>query len=177
MKKLLPALFLFAACASAPPARPPQWSEIPAPILNALCAKLHSEGVSHESQISLLKTTRPLITANSIGGLGRAFGKQGDSAMMADVLNSSLQPLPLAVTQGGNCNWRPVDRIDARRDHETLIVEVSAPFVNPFERGEAGLFARMSVGGQAPQWYWIPVAEHNGAWAIGMVLPLDLHEE
>ncbi len=177
MKTLLPALFLVAACASAPSATPPRWTEVPAPILNAFCAKIRGEGVSHESLLSVLKTTRPLISANSLGALGASFGKQGNSAMMADVLNSSLQPLPLAVTPGGNCNWRPVEKFDKTRDHETLIVEFSAPFVNPFTRGESGLFARMSVGGQAPQWYWIPVAEHNGAWAIGIVLPLDLHEE
>jgi hypothetical protein len=58
-----------------------------------------------------------------------------------------------------------------------LVVELSAPFVNPFVRGESGLFARMSAGGQGSQWYWIPIAERNGQWAIGRVTPLELHEE
>jgi hypothetical protein len=178
MKKLLPALLLLAACATAiPPAKTPDWTEIPAPILNAFCARARNDGISRESQMLIVKTTQPIVTASSLRSLGEAYFKAGDTVMLAEALNASLKPLPLNVAPGGTCNWRPIDRIDSRRDHELLTVELSAPFINPFVRGESGLFARMSVGGQAPQWYWIPVAERGGQWAVGGVMPLELHEE
>ncbi|HJW94367.1 MAG TPA: hypothetical protein VJ901_12190 [Thermoanaerobaculia bacterium] len=178
MKRLLPALLLLAACATAvPPAKMPEWTEVPAPILNAFCSRVRSEGVSRESQISVVKTTQPIVTASSLRSLGESYFKIGDTVMLAEALNAALKPLPLSITQGGSCAWKPIDHLDTRRDHEVLVVELSAPFVNPFVRGESGLFARMSAGGQGSQWYWIPIAERNGQWAIGRVTPLELHEE
>jgi hypothetical protein len=97
--------------------------------------------------------------------------------MLAEALNAALKPLPLKITQGGTCSWQPIDRVDPARHHERLTLELSAPFINPFVRGESGLFARMSVGGQGAQWYWIPVAERGGQWMVGRVMPLELHEE
>ena len=178
MKRSLPALLLLlAACASITPSKNPEWDAVPAPILSAFCSRVRGEGLSREAQMLLVKKTQPLISASSIRALGEAFYRQGDSAMIAATLNNMLKPIPLTITADGTCSWRAIDTIDARRDHEMLVVQLSTPFVNPFARSEAGLFARMSVGGQAPQWYWIPVAERNGQWAIGTVLPLDLHEE
>lgn len=179
MTKLLPALVLLAACATtAPPAAaPPLWTNVPAPILNAFCARLRGEGVARDSQILVLKTTQPLITASSMDALGQAFFKRGNSVMMSEALNAVLKPLPLTIPTGGSCTWQPIDAVNPRRDHERIILELSTPFVNPYSKSESGLFARMSVGGQAPEWFWIPVAERNGEWAIGMVLPMELHEE
>jgi hypothetical protein len=178
MKRLLPALLLLAACASStPPATPPQWTEIPPSILNAFCARVRGEAVSRDSEIAVVKTTSPIITASSLRALAESYFKSADTVMLAEALNAALKPLPLTITSGGSCTWRAIDRVDTRRDHEVLIVELSAPFLNPFQRTESGLFARMSVGGQGSQWYWIPLAERDGNWAIGRVVPLDLHEE
>ncbi len=179
MKRTLPALLLLAACATAtaPPKKAPEWTTVPAPILNAFCARLRGEGVARDSQILVLKMTQPLITASSIDGLGQAFFKRGNSVMMSEALNAVVKPIPLTIPTSGSCTWLPIDAVDRRRDHERIILELSTPFVNPYSRGESGLFARMSVGGQAAEWFWIPVAERNGEWAIGMVLPMELHEE
>lgn len=178
MKTLLPALLLLAACATAvPPAKTPDWTEVPAPILNAFCSRLRNDAISRESQISVVKTTQPIVTASSLRSLGEAYFKIGDTVMLAEALNASLKPLPLNIAKGGSCTWKPIDHLDPKRDHEVLVLELSAPFVNPFVRGESGLFARISAGGQGSQWYWIPVAERNGQWAVGGVMPLELHEE
>jgi hypothetical protein len=169
-------LLLAIRCATAPPATPPQWTEVPPSILNALCARLRTEGVSSESQVAIVNQTQPIITANSMLALGRQYAKGGNATGMADALNQALAPLPVSTT-GASCAWTPIAHLDPRRDHERMVVQLSAPFVNPFQRSEAGLFARFSVGGQAPQWYWIPLAEAKGQWMIGGIMPLDLHEE
>lgn len=179
MKKLLPALLLLAACATAPPppTKTPEWTEVPPAILNAFCARVRGEAVSRDSQISVVKTTQPIVTAMSLRSLGESYFKAADTVMLAEALNAALKPIPLTIAPGGSCSWKPIEHLDTRRDHEVLVVELSSPFPNPYVRGESGLFARMSVGGQGSQWYWIPVADRNGQWMVGRVMPLDLHEE
>jgi hypothetical protein len=57
------------------------------------------------------------------------------------------------------------------------VVEFSPPFINPFTKGESGVLVRMSVGNHDAQWYWIPLGERQGMLGIGLVVPLDLHED
>src|SRR4051812_35075577 len=179
MKTLLPALLLLAACATTPPpvAKTPEWTEVPSAILNAFCARVRGEAVSRDSQISVVKTTQPIVTATSLRSLAESYFMTADTVMLAEALNAALKPIPLTITANGSCSWKTIEHLDTRRDHEVLVVELSSPFPNPYVRGESGLFARLSAGGQGSQWYWIPLAERKGQWAVGRVIPLEMHEE
>lgn len=168
-------LFLF-GCASAPrkPTTPPDWTEIPPSIAEALCAKLRSEAISSDATIDLVKTTQPLVTPSSIHSLGTIYPSKGSSAVLAAAVAASQQRLPIS-TSGASCHWRPIETSEARK-HDEMLLQLSAPFVNPYAPGEAGLFARLTLGGHDAQWYWVPLAQRKGVWAIGFVLPMDLHE-
>jgi hypothetical protein len=48
------------------------------------------------------------------------------------------------------------------------VVELSAPFANPFGK-EAGIVARVSLGGQHPAYYYIPLASRGDHWVVGYV--------
>jgi len=179
MKTLLPALLLLAACATTAvaPAKAPDWTEIPAPVLSSFCSRVRGEAISRDSQISVVRMTQPIVTASSLRSLGESYFKTANTEMLAEALSATLKPMPLTINSGGSCNFKPIDHLDTRRDHEVLVLELSSPFINPYVRGESGLFARMSAGGQGAQWYWIPIAEKNGQWMVGRVMPLDLHED
>ena len=167
--------FLF-GCASVPrkPTTPPDWTEVPPSIAEALCSKLRSEAISSDATIDLLTMTQPLVTPSSIHSLGTIYPSKGSSAMVADAVVAGQRRLPINAT-GSSCHWRPIDTVQAR-SHDEMALELSAPFVNPYAVGEAGLFARLTLGGHDAQWYWIPLAQRKGVWAIGFVLPMDLHE-
>ena len=167
---------MMAGCASVPrkPTTPPDWTEIPPSIAEALCAKLRSEAISSEATIGMVKTTQPLVTPSSIHSLGTIYPAKGSSAVVADAVTAGQRRLPVNLT-GSSCRWRAIETADTRSRDEMLL-QLSAPFVNPFAPSEAGLFARLTLAGHDAQWYWVPLAQRKGVWAIGYVLPMDLHE-
>jgi hypothetical protein len=177
----LPALllgsFLAVSCAHAPavPFTAPPWTEVPASVSEAMCGRLRNEAISPEATIVLVRTTQPLVSASSIRSLGHAYTVETNGASPAAAIGPSLQPLPIGTIEG-SCAWQLVDRLDPRTTVDTMVLQLSTPFVNPFARHEAGMLARFSIGGQASQWYWIPLGERKGQWAIGYILPLDMHE-
>ena len=174
MKRLLP-LLLALGCASAQPTHPPQWTELPPLVLDAFCASLRLEAMGKDTPIVVVRLTEPLITTNSMRALGDAYFKGGVPAQYARSLNEVLHPMPVSVPTG-NCAWQPVDRFDTQRHGDAWILQLSDAFVNPYARGEAGLFGRLTVGGHDPQWYWLPLAEQKGVWAAGRVAALDLRD-
>lgn len=176
MKRLavLLSLLLLFACASAPPTTAPEWGELPPSIAESLCAKMRAEAVSSDATIAILKMTQPLVTPSSIHSLGTIYGGKGSAAIAADAVVAGQKRIPINLT-GTTCRWKPIDVVDARV-HDEMVLQLSAPFVNPFAKSEAGLFARLTLGGHDAQWYWVPLAQRKGVWAIGIVLPLDLHE-
>jgi hypothetical protein len=169
-------LLLLAACASAPPppTLPPPWTQIPPSVLDSVCAKLQEEGISADN-LAVAKTTQPLVTAASLRAVANLYGKDADVASLAQLYTNAIQPLPLALTQS-RCAWKPIAKLDPVTHRDQMVVELSSPIPNPFMRNEAGLLARMSLGGHDSQWYWIPLGQKKGQWGIGIVLPLDLHE-
>ena len=166
---------LLAACASSPPSiQPPAWTQVPGPVLDSLCSALQNEGLSPENLL-IVKTTQPLITAGSLRSVGHVYGKDAEVGSLAQMMGAATPPMPLALA-GAGCKWQPIDKLDPTRNRDQMVVEFSSPIANPFMRGEAGLMARMSVGGHDSQWYWIPLGQRKGQWAIGVVLPMDMHE-
>ncbi|HYM60920.1 MAG TPA: hypothetical protein VEZ11_08505 [Thermoanaerobaculia bacterium] len=179
MRKIaLPALLLLAACASSTPAplKTPEWTDVPRTVLDAFCLRTVNEGISRETAIHVYKVTRPLVTGASIAALHDLYPDRRKPDMESLTLaqeQSARAPLPVVIPAEG-CKWRPIERYEGPRDHDAELLELSAPIVNPFSRGEAGLFARLSIGNQAPSWYWIPLGNHNERWMVGRILPMDL---
>ena len=169
MKRLLPALLLLAACASTPPP-PPSWDSVPRAVLDGFCNEIRAEGLAGESTMAIVRTSRPLVTASTVAALAEiAFHPVGDTAPIAQQINASMTPVPVEIPTG-NCLWQPVDAGRAPRD--AMTVELSAPFVNPFVKKEAGSLARVSVGGEGATWYWIRLVRRGDHWIFGGVSAL-----
>lgn len=167
------ALAFFACASQAPKVTLPEWTSIPAGVIDALCSRLHNEGISSEQTLNIVSTTQPLLTSDSMAALADSTMYQGriDPAEAAELASQGLRSLPVK-TGSRECNWRPIDAAARRNENDTMTVEVSAPFINPFGRNSAGVIARMSLGGEAPMWYWIPIGRRGEVWAAGMPLPL-----
>ena len=172
----LVALFA-AACASAPNATPPPWTEIPPHIAEAFCARLQGEGISTAGTLAIVNKTEPIATAGAMSALASVYYKPaGNGIGMADMVRSTTSALPVSVAGATSCSWQPIDAVHATDHRDWVVVQFSSPFVNPYAPKESGMFARMSIGGQNAQWYWIPLASRGGVWAIGTIVPMELHE-
>jgi hypothetical protein len=167
-------LLLLTACASKPPINPPTWSEVPAVVTDAMCGRLRGEAISADSTIAIVQTTQQLVTQRSIQALGAMYNRAGNPSAIVQSMGSLQQALPVRTTE--QCRWMPVASLNPNA-HDEMVLQLSSPFVNPFSPQEAGVFARLSLAGRDAQWYWVPMKQaKNGAWLIGMVLPMDLHE-
>ena len=164
---------LLSGCASAPPARLPEWDALPPGIAEAFCGKLRSEAVSSEAAIAVVETTEPLITAASLRALAQAYGSGGSVMPMS--LDFSAPSLPVTLSSG-SCNWKKITSAEIAKYSDEMTVQFSRPIVNPFGKSESGVFVRFSVGGGDPQWYWLPIAERQGRWLVGYISPLALRE-
>jgi hypothetical protein len=169
-------LLLSTSCAMLKPlpaAKVPAWTALPATVVQAMCAKLHSEGMG--GTVNVVTTTEPLITRESLLGLEEAAGQDAkrDGGRMEAAITAGAMKLPVTVEmeEGASCQFRPVATAKGLRRDE-MVLQFSPPFANPFERTEAGVLARLSLAGDAPQWYWIPVAARNEKWFAGMPLSL-----
>lgn len=154
-----------------PPALPP-WTSIPPTVVQAVCSKLQSEGLG--GRINIVTTTEPIITRESLLGLAAAADQQSknDPTQLAAALSAATTKLPVTVeTTSEMCDLHAVASAHDSREDE-LLLQLSPPFVNPFERRSTGILARLSLGGEAPQWYWVPLGTKNGVWLVS--LPLSL---
>src|SRR5712692_5242909 len=147
-----------------PPPTLPQWTDVPRGVLDAFCVRLRDEGISGEQVINVVARTQPLINAASIAGLAEAsfYQKKFDPFNLAQEANRGAAAMPVAVPKGA-CAWQPVEE-SAARSVDTMTIEMSAPFVNPFARHSIGLFARISLAREAATWYWVPLVERDGRW-------------
>jgi hypothetical protein len=167
--KHLIGILLLAACASTPPPAP-AWTSVPRSVLDGFCSEIRAEGLAGEGPVAVVRTSRPLVTASTVAALAEiSFHPVADTTSIAQQINASMTPLPVEIP-AGNCTWQAVDAGRVARD--TMAVELSAPFVNPFARNEAGSLARMSVGGEGATWYWIRLVRHNDQWIFSGVSPL-----
>jgi hypothetical protein len=105
---------------------------------------------------------------NALALVARGRVKADRAAMSVAELN---RVLPI-TTEGATCRWRPIKVAQADALQDEMIVELSAPSINPFAPKTGGLFARVTVGGQGASWYWITLFPSNGRWVVGPVYVL-----
>jgi hypothetical protein len=161
------ALLLFAAaCASAPhPTIPP--SAVPSSVVEVMCGRMRGEGMT--SDLRVVRTTQPLVTPSVIAALADVAFYRGKP--VAPVMpNASLPVDP------GSCSRVMIDAVNPRRDADTMVLQFSSPFSNPYTRHQIGVIARLSLGDDTPMWYWIPLVDRGGSWAAGSALMLAVHD-
>lgn len=160
---------LLAACASQPPAAPvtaPQWDTVPAGVAEGLCRRLQSDALA-TGQVLIVKVTQPLVTQDVVAALASSVTHKGRPTKPV-VVNRAI---PIS-TSPASCNWKPIDVRDLDRNGDMMIAELSAPILNPYRSGEAGVFARVSLAGQHAAWYWIPLARRGDRWTPGIAMVL-----
>jgi hypothetical protein len=155
------------ACASAPqPTAPPP--AIPSAVVEVMCGRMRSEGMS--SDLRVVKTTQPLVTPAVIAALADVAFYRGKP--VAPVMPNASLPVEPA-----SCSRSMIDALNPRRDSDTMVLQFSSPFSNPYTRRQIGVIARLSLGDDSPVWYWIPImADRNGSWGPGSPLMLAVHE-
>lgn len=168
MKLTVVALFL-AACASQPqPQTPPMPlapDAMPESVVQALCQRLQAEGIASGAPVAIVRTTQPIVSTPALVALSSIVKRRSaDPARAAAALHDSQRKLPVPLT--GDCEWIPRNAMDPKRDFDQMIVELSAPIANPFSPNEAGVFARVSLGGQHPSWYWVALLPRAGGWVV-----------
>jgi hypothetical protein len=169
------------ACASAPkappPPRVPQWSAMPASVLDSLCSSLRDEGISSATTINVVKIAqRSLITPLSMQSLSDSFFYHGplDSSRAAAEATAAAAEIPITIPT--TCAWRGVSPNTAARYTDTMTLELSPPIVNPFSRNAAGLFARIALAGESPTWYWLPLVPRGETWTGGRLTLLPYRQ-
>lgn len=157
-------LLLLVGCATAPPApAPPLPDSVPRGVIESFCSLLHGEGMT--SEVRVIRTTQPIINSESLQAL---LDRTSDSPPKRALppIKVSDTPLPVEIPNG-SCIGRSIDAFYAPRDSDVMVLELSAPFANPFASGQPGVLARFSLGNESPTWYWIPIAGQNGRWIAG----------
>jgi hypothetical protein len=171
LRTLCLVLFLLAACASAPPPlASPNWDVVPGAVVDSLCLRMRDDGITH---VAVVQTTQPIATPQSLGALGAASRKRSTPERAAAAMQAAQKKVAID-TNVRACTATAIPGIDARRHADVMIVELSSPLANPYAAAEAGLFARVSLGGTHPSWYWIPLGHRNGMWIVGRAMPLAM---
>jgi hypothetical protein len=164
------ALLLFTACASQPPApRAPEWDAIPAGVVEALCARLHNEGVS---SAVIVNTTQPIATERAAVALAGTGRRRASGAEVVEALRHAQKSVPIVTPPMSSCEWNAIPLAQRRSDQ--MAIELSAPLPNPFIPNTAGLFVRLSLGGEHASWYWVTLVPQGGGWTVAAVNSLAL---
>ena len=163
-------LLLLTACTTRPPAPPLVAPDsVSAAVLEGLCGRLRIDAIaSPTAPLAVVSETRPLATRESMGALAMtARGRVKGNRIPASAVEAN-RTVPVTV-RNGQCTWRAVApaQIDGHRDE--MLVELSAPAINPYAPKEAGVFARVAVGGDGASWYWISLHPYGDQWAVGNV--------
>jgi len=181
---LLLAATLLAGCRStaSTPLEAPQWSELPAGVLDAFCGRAHSEGISKETPIVVIRTTQPIVNANALMAVRNAYFVQRPPAISpsetAEQLRTTLPAIPLAIPTD-DCDWKAAAKLNPALHGDVMVLQLSNVFLNPYVKNQAGVLARFSLGNSNPQWYWIPFAHDrkSGRWGMGAFMMLNLRED
>jgi hypothetical protein len=179
LRRLLAVALLMAlSCTSAPvpDVLAPDWSVIPPGLTEALCMRLRMDAIA-TGNVTIVKTTQPLATPHTVAALANIAKRRRKTRAMADAGNAAIvnRVIPVSLPTG-TCSWTPIEVRDMARHADEMIVELSAPLPNPYEKGEAGVFARVSLAGENASWYWLPlvpqVTPEGTTWATGMPISL-----
>jgi len=180
------AVALSLSCRTAPAVierEPFTWSSIPSGVLDVLCASsIRNEGIGRQTTINVVPRSQSLVSTASLVGLRRAyFVKPGkglaNTPQIAQSIAGGLTSIPIEVPAAGrSCNWATLEHFDRARDNDKMILQISAPFANPYSKTEWGAFARLTVGGEAATWFWVPMRTKDGVVAIGHAMELDVEE-
>ena len=126
--------------------------------------------------MTVVRSTQPLASGASLRSLAHNYRTDSELAAVAQAINGTTPLMPIDFSMATSCKWTPIAKLDPVQQAQMSVVEFSSPIPNPFIRSEFGILVRLSVGGHDAQWYWIPMAQRNGAWSFGVVMPMDLHE-
>jgi len=171
----LPSALCALGCASAPsgPLPSPEWELIPQGVIDTFCMRLKAEGVAEGVPVTIVSTTQPIASMQTIGALAGPMPRKANVQQATEALRASQRSLPLTLGPGP-CHWIAVDAARAYRQSDQMLVEMSAPLANPFERGQAGMFVRMSLAGEHGQFYWITLLPRAGGWVVGYIEALSI---
>ncbi len=157
-------VLLLTACAtSRTPLAPPAWDVVPAGITDALCQRLQSDRFA--DALVMVKVTQPIVTSRSLAAL---FPMQ---RRPLEITPPPTRAIPVDLA-GASCRWKSIDAAQRDRYADSVVVDLSAPLLNPADEREAGLFARVTIGG-AHEWYWIALRPQDGAWMLGGITPIS----
>jgi hypothetical protein len=140
---------------------------VPRAAVEVMCTRMHAEGMNGELRV--VRKSQPLITASSIEALADAMFYRGRS--VAPLTAEPTVPVEIQAS----CSPLPIDTINPR-DSDVMVLQFSSPFANPFVRGQLGVIARLSLGNEAPTWYWIPIGQRNGVWGAAAPLMLAVRD-
>ena len=162
------------ACASSPqqtPAKP--ITQLPPAALDVMCQRLRAEGMT--SEVRVVKETQRIITPASLKALAEASYSAKD--VKPEVVQAILlTPLIPIEKPEKTCISRFITSAEAARANDVMLIQFSSPFANPFARNQSGTLARLSLGGEASTWYWIPLIYRNDQWLAGAPAALSVIE-
>jgi hypothetical protein len=160
------AILLILACSHAPPPSPPPAS-VPSAVVEMMCGRIRSEGMT--ADLRVVKTTQPLVSQGLINALADVAFYHGKPV-------APVAPVSALPVEPGSCTKVMIDSMNPRRDADVMVLQFSSPFSNPFSRRQLGVVARISLGDDAPTWYWIPIGEKDGSWRAGSPMILSVRD-
>ena len=156
------------SCATKPePLVAPSWDAIPVGVVDTFCLRLKAEGLA-EGRVAVVNVTQPIASVKALAALAGPMPRKLDAARAAEALRGANRAIPLTLRQG-ECEWVAVDVQNAYKRADQMILEMSAPMANPFEKGQAGIFVRVSLAGEHGSWYWISLIPQGGGWVVGFI--------
>jgi hypothetical protein len=157
---------LLTGCASTPPpVVAPQWDALPARIVEALCVRLKMDAIA-TGRTTIVKVTQPLVTAQNLATLAGSTTPRGAKRRAAAAVTNRAIPIELGR---GSCAWIPIDVRDVDKHSDSMLVELSAPLLHPYNAKEAGVLARVSLGNEHQSLYWISMVPRGDQWAVRFV--------
>jgi hypothetical protein len=155
------------ACASTPkaPLEAPNWDAIPSRVVDALCRRLQMDAIA-TGRTAIVKVTQPLATPQTMAALAGSTTPRGAKRRAAAAVTNRAIPIELGR---GSCAWEPIDVRDTASHADSMLVELSAPLMHPFNAREAGVLARVSLGDQHQSLYWVSLVPRGNEWGIRFV--------